>query len=49
VKKHWTGLLDNAEGTTPKVVTPVTDRADVAIAMFADPAGSITGLAKNGG
>ena len=41
--------LDKAESLGAKVVMPVTDMGEVVIAMFADPAGNITGLAKNGG
>jgi uncharacterized protein len=40
--------LDKVERLGGKVVMPVTDMGDVVIAMFADPAGNITGLAKNG-
>ena len=36
--------LDKAEGLGAKVVMPVTDMGGFAIAMFADPAGNITGL-----
>ena len=38
--------LDKAERLGAKVVMPVTDMGDFAIAMFADPAGNITGLVK---
>ena len=41
--------LDKAESLGAKVVMPVTDMGEVVIATFADPAGNITGLAKNGG
>jgi uncharacterized protein len=40
--------LDKVERLGGKVIMPVTDMGDVVIAMFADPAGNITGLAKNG-
>ena len=36
--------LDKAERLGAKVVMPVTDMGDFAIAMFADPAGNITRL-----
>ncbi|MBW3634336.1 MAG: hypothetical protein KY456_15040, partial [Chloroflexi bacterium] len=36
--------LDKAERLGARVVMPATDMGDFAIAMFADPAGNITGL-----
>ncbi len=36
--------LDKAERLGAKVVMPVTDMGDFAIALFVDPAGNITGL-----
>lgn len=40
--------LDKAERLGATVVMPVTDMGDIAIAMFSDPAGNVTGLVKNG-
>ena len=36
--------LDKAQRLGARVVMPVTDMGDFAIALFADPAGNITGL-----
>jgi hypothetical protein len=41
--------LDKAVSLGATVVMPVTDMGDVVIAMFADPAGNITGLALDRG
>jgi uncharacterized protein len=41
--------LDKAERLGARVVMPVTDMGDFTIAMFADPAGNITGLVNGGG
>lgn len=38
------GYLDKAERLGASVVMPVTDMGDFAIALFADPAGNVTGL-----
>lgn len=40
--------LDKAERMGGSVVMPVTDMGDFAIALFADPAGNITGLVNGG-
>jgi uncharacterized protein len=40
--------LDKAERLGARVVMPVTDMGDFAIAMFADPAGNVTGLINGG-
>jgi predicted enzyme related to lactoylglutathione lyase len=41
--------LDKAERLGARVVMPVTDMGDFAIALFTDPAGNVTGLVKNSG
>ena len=41
--------LDKAESLGATVVMPVTDMGEVVIAMFADPAGNITGLTLDRG
>jgi predicted enzyme related to lactoylglutathione lyase len=40
--------LDKAERLGGTVLMPATDMGEVVIAMFADPAGNVTGLVKNG-
>ena len=40
--------LDKAERLGAKVVMPVTDMGDFAIALFTDPAGNVTGLVNGG-
>jgi predicted enzyme related to lactoylglutathione lyase len=40
--------LDKAERLGANVVMPVTDMGDFTIALFADPAGNITGLVNGG-
>ncbi|HEX5993403.1 MAG TPA: VOC family protein [Thermomicrobiales bacterium] len=40
--------LDKAERMGGSVVMPITDMGDFAIALFADPAGNITGLVNGG-
>ena len=41
--------LDKAESLGATIVMPVTDMGDFTIAMFADPAGNITGLVNGMG
>ena len=42
------GYLDKAERLGGRVLMPPADVAGVTIAMFADPAGNVTGLIKGG-